>query len=46
MILNSYYWAVWAIMMMSQSEETDPEAYYWDFLLGRCEMQHRYVEQF
>lgn len=46
MILNSYYWAVWAIMMLSEHDETDSEAYFWDFLDGRCEMHRKFVEQF
>ena len=46
MILNNYYWAVWAVMMMTEAEETDPEAYQWEFLEGRCEMHRRLMDQF
>ena len=32
MILNSFYWVLWAIMMLTEEEETDPEVYYWEFI--------------
>ena len=32
MILNSFYWALWSIMMLAEEEETDPEVYYWEFI--------------
>ena len=41
MILNNYFWAVWAIMMLTESDETDPEAYFWEFIDERCEMHRR-----
>ena len=44
MILNSYYWATWAIMMLTDDDETDPEAYFWEFLNGRCDMHDRYIK--
>jgi len=46
MILNSYYWAVWAIMMLTEKDESDSEAFFWDFLDGRSEMHMRYIKQF
>ena len=36
MVLNNFYWAVWAIMMLNDSEETDAKAFNWEFLVGRC----------
>ena len=46
MVLNNYYWAVWAIMMLEEAEETDAEAYQWDFLVGRCQLHQRVVADF
>lgn len=46
MVLNNFYWAVWAIMMLKEEEETDPEVYQWDFLIGRCQMHNRIVSDF
>ena len=44
MVLNNFYWAVWAVMMLSDADETDVNAFNWDFLLGRCIMHKKCVE--
>ena len=44
MILNNYYWAVWAVMMLNEEEETNPDGFHWFFLTGRCEMHLKCVE--
>ena len=46
MILNNYYWGVWAVMMLSEADETDPNVFNWDFLEGRCDLHLKCVEQF
>lgn len=46
MILNNFYWAVWAIMMLPEEDETDPDGYTWEFISGRAKMHHMCVEQF
>ena len=43
-ILDNYLWAVWAIMMLSEADETDPTAFNWDFLIGRCDLHLKCVE--
>ncbi len=46
MILNNFYWAVWAIVMLSEADETNPKAFQWDFFEGRCQMQQLCIEKF
>ena len=46
MILNNFYWAVWAIMMLDEADYTNPEAYTWTFLEGRCDLHERCVAEF
>lgn len=46
MVLNNYYWAVWAVMMLSEADETDPKAFNWAFFLGRCDLHLVCVQQF
>ena len=46
MILNNFYWAVWSIMMLSESDETVPDTFHWEILTGRCNMHLRCVQQF
>ena len=36
MVLNNYYWAVWAIMMLSEQDESDPSVFNWEFARGRA----------
>ena len=43
MVLNNYYCALWAIMMLSESDETDPSAFNWEFALGRTLMHKKCV---
>ena len=44
MVLNNYYWAVWAVMMLSEEDETNSGAFNWAFFLGRCEMHNKCLE--
>ena len=46
MLLNNFYWITWALMVMRKEEEADPEAYYWDFLSGKCKLHLRTIKQF
>lgn len=46
MVLNNYYWAVWAVMMLSEADETDPKVFNWAFFLGRCDLHLVCVQQF
>lgn len=46
MILNNFYWTVWGIMMLSDSDETDPEVFNWELCEWRCNMYLRCVQQF
>jgi len=46
MILNNYYWAVWSIMMLTESDETDIQTYHWEIGSGRCDIYLKCVEQF
>lgn len=46
MILNNYYWSVWAIMMLNEDDEVDAAAFNWDFFRGRCTMHRKQVEEF
>ena len=44
MVLNNYYWAVWAIMMLTESDETDRKAFNWEFARGRTVMHKKCCE--
>ena len=46
MILNNFYWGVWAIMMLADQDESDPQAFNWELCTGRCNLHLRCVEQF
>ena len=46
MVLNNFFTAVWAIMMMTEQDETDSEAYYWEFIDDRCEMGRKFFDEF
>ena len=46
MVLNNYYWGVWAIMMLSDADETDNNVFNWDFAFGRCESHEMCVRDF
>lgn len=41
MVLNNFYWAVWAIMMLNDSDETNPNAFNWEFARGRTDMHKK-----
>ena len=36
MVLNNFWCALWAIMVLSDAEETDPTIFHWEFFHGRC----------
>lgn len=36
LILNSFYWCVWAIMMAKEEEECDHTIFNWEFCRMRC----------
>ena len=46
MVLNNFYWAVWAVMMLQEADEVNPNAFNWDFLAGRCEMHETCVAKY
>jgi len=46
MVLNNFYWAVWAIMMLTEQDETNTEAFNWDFADGRCDLHELCVRDF
>ena len=46
MILNNYYWGVWAVMMLSEDDEKDVQVFNWAFAEGRCDLHLKCVEQF
>lgn len=46
MVLNNYFWAAWSIMMLSTADESDPNAFHWDLIEGKCEMNRKCVEEF
>jgi len=46
MILNSFFWAAWSIMMLSIADESDPNAFHWDLIEGKCAMHNKAVETF
>ena len=46
MVLNNFYWCVWAIMMLSEDDETDVKAFNWDFIVGRCGLHERSIALF
>ena len=37
---------MWSIMMITEAEETDHQAYYWGYLIERCEMHEKYIQDF
>ena len=46
MILNNFYWTVWGIMMLSDSEETNSKVFNWELCDGRCNLHLHCVKQF
>lgn len=46
MVLNNFYWGVWAIMMLAEKEETDVNAFNWEFARGRVLLHKQCVQDF
>ena len=46
MILNSFYWGVWSIMMLQEEEETDASVFNWEFLRGRVITVKKQIDAF
>lgn len=46
MVLNNYYWGVWAVMMLADEDLLNVNAFNWEFFKGRCEMHKYSVEKF
>ena len=38
MVLNCFSSAMWAVMMVSEADETNPNAFNWEFASGKVEM--------
>ena len=38
MLLNNFSNALWAILVLSEEDETNDRAFHWEFLRGRCLM--------
>ena len=36
LMLNSFYWLVWSLMMCKEEEECDPTIFNWEFCRMRC----------
>ena len=37
---------MWSIIMLGEDDELNPNAYHWDLLHGKCDMQEMYYEKF
>ena len=46
MVLSNFYATTWALMVLSESDETNPNAFQWDYLQGRCDLLQLCQEKF
>ena len=46
MLLSNFYWGVWAIMLLLEADETNPNAFNWEFARGRTDLYKLCVRDF